>query len=240
VSEKAHRRRARRAPPLAEWLAPFWETDRSLSVLALLLGVLAFGAVPLSDLEDSRSLLLDVVFALLLLSGIAAVAHTRAWVRPLGALAVLVFLVRTLAAYFPSTDSLLARDASSLVYCALLGFVVGERVLRAGPVTLHRISGSVAVYLLFGVAWTLAYAVVYRLDPRAFAFAGGAAPFDPGAWLLYFSFATLTTVGYGDVTAVHAVARSLAMLEALIGQLFPAILIARLVGLSLQRRDEPR
>jgi hypothetical protein len=226
--------RRRRTPLFLERLAPFWETDRSLSVLALMLALLAFGVVPLSTIEDARILLLDAIFALLLLSGLAAVAQTRAWVRPLGLLALVTIGIRTLAAYSPSSEALVARDVTSLVYCLLLGFVVSERVLRDGPVTLHRISGAVAVYLLFGVIWTLAYSVIHRLDQDAFAF-GGAVPSDPVAWLLYFSFATLTTVGYGDVTAIHPVARSLAMLEALIGQLFPAILIARLVGLSLQR-----
>jgi hypothetical protein len=226
-----------RIPPLLGRLAPFWETDRSLSVLVLLLAALAFGVVPFSDLEHSRNLLLDAMFGLLLLSGIAAVAREHAWIRPFGAVALLTFAVRSLAIFFPSATALIARDASSLVYCGLLVLVVGERVLRAGPVTLHRISGSVAVYLLFGVIGALAYGLVYRLDPAAFHFASAdVATADTNAWMVYFSFATLTTVGYGDVTPVHPVARSLAMLEALIGQLFPAILITRLVGLSLQRR----
>jgi voltage-gated potassium channel Kch len=60
--------------------------------------------------------------------------------------------------------------------------------------------------------------------------------FDPETRLIYFSFATLTTVGYGDITPVHPIARSLAMLEALIGQLFPVILIARLVSMELYYR----
>ncbi|HEY7534991.1 MAG TPA: potassium channel family protein, partial [Thermodesulfobacteriota bacterium] len=60
--------------------------------------------------------------------------------------------------------------------------------------------------------------------------------YELDAKLLYFSFVTLTTVGYGDITAVHPVSRSLAMLEGLIGQLFPAILIARLVSMELYYR----
>jgi voltage-gated potassium channel Kch len=56
--------------------------------------------------------------------------------------------------------------------------------------------------------------------------------------LTYFSFVTLTTVGYGDVTAVDSVARSMALLEALTGQLFPAILIARLVSMEVARKIE--
>ena len=60
------------------------------------------------------------------------------------------------------------------------------------------------------------------------------------AKLLYFSFITLTSVGFGDIVPVHPVAQTLAMLEALIGQLFPAILLARLVSLEIESRQHKR
>jgi hypothetical protein len=84
----------------------------------------------------------------------------------------------------------------------------------------------------------LAYALIDFLIPGAFQM--------PAADLLsreakseafrYFSLVTLTTLGYGDITAVHPVARSVVMMEALLGQLYPAILIARLVTLQMETR----
>jgi voltage-gated potassium channel Kch len=97
-------------------------------------------------------------------------------------------------------------------------------------VNVHRIQGAVAAYLLLGLSWALAYELVALRVGQAFSGAGlGAAERTS---FIYFSFVTLTTVGYGDITPVHPVARSLAVAEALTGQLYPAILLARLVSLA--------
>ena len=90
--------------------------------------------------------------------------------------------------------------------------------------------GAIVLYLLLGVMSAVAYAMLDTLVPHAFDGRD-----DSGAGLAdwaYFSFVTLTTVGYGDITPVARAARSMAMLEALVGQLYPAIIIARLVSLQ--------
>ncbi len=108
--------------------------------------------------------------------------------------------------------------------------------------------GGVAAYLLIGLTWAFGYKLLMQECPDAiyfqssFAFAGaptGLATIPTGepSRLIYFSFATLTSVSYGDAYPIHRVARSLAMAEALIGQLYPAILIATLVGMTLQARS---
>ena len=95
------------------------------------------------------------------------------------------------------------------------------------------------VYLLLGLIWMSAYKLLLRAVPGAIHFASGE-PSDLrlGHGLGYYSFVTLTTLGYGDITPVHPVARSLASGEALVGQLYPAILIARLVSMQLASRDQ--
>jgi hypothetical protein len=113
-------------------------------------------------------------------------------------------------------------------------------VFREGPVTWYRIQGAVAFYLLLGLAWAGAYELIELHWPNAFAPPPSTMmnqSEDPTARFVYFSFVTLTTVGYGDVTAVHPLARSLVTLEALMGQLFPAILLARLVSMELYHRQ---
>jgi hypothetical protein len=222
------------APRAISVLASLWETDRSLSVLAGFLAFVIFAIVPFAEQDGTSVLVLEVSFALFLVSGTAAVARTRGWLTFLLPIAVLTACARAAAVLYPHEVSLVARPAISLLFCALLLVVVSERVLRAGAITVHRILGAVAVYLLIGVIWAQAYALVAHADPAAFAHPVPHEPHDL-APLLYYSFATLTTVGYGDVLAVHPLARSLAMLEAVIGQLYSAILVARLVGLSLQR-----
>jgi hypothetical protein len=98
--------------------------------------------------------------------------------------------------------------------------------------------GGVAGYLLIGVTWAFAYMLLVEEVPDAIHFPSSFAAIPAGepTRLVYFSFVTLTTVGYGDAYPVHRVARSLAIAEALIGQLYPAILIASLVGMALQAR----
>jgi hypothetical protein len=107
------------------------------------------------------------------------------------------------------------------------------------------VEGAVAVYLLIGLVFTFVYGLIVQIEPRAFdmdAVSLGGTPREiyerAMDELAYFSFVTLTTVGYGDVTPVHGVARQLAVLEGLIGQLYPAILLARLVSLQIAGRNE--
>jgi hypothetical protein len=101
--------------------------------------------------------------------------------------------------------------------------------------------GAVAAYLLIGMVWSLAYYLVTLWIPEAFSVQGS---FAPGgreslqSQLFYFSFVTLTTLGYGDIVAVHPIVRMLVILEGVIGQLFPAILIARLVSLQVQSKQK--
>ncbi len=97
------------------------------------------------------------------------------------------------------------------------------------------------IYLLLGVAWALLYQVVALTIPQAFRLSENMMGRDPDALhrlFVYFSFITLTTTGYGDITPVHPVARMLTMLEALVGQLFPAITLARLVSLAVMHQKE--
>ena len=123
---------------------------------------------------------------------------------------------------------------TAVVALFILAVVVLAMVLRPGSVTRRRLEGAVAAYLLLGLAWAGAYEWVALRDPAAFAGAVGTAG-DP--WI-YYSLVTLTTMGYGDITPVSPVARSLAIAEAFTGQLYLAILISRLVALELASRRE--
>jgi hypothetical protein len=118
--------------------------------------------------------------------------------------------------------------------------LVTRHVLREGPITFHRIRGAVAVYLLLGLTWANLYEMIEHLAPGAFRFPEAhSGPEDLSATLAYYSFVTLTTIGYGEILPVHPVARSAAILEGLLGQLFPAILIARLVAMELAAHMNP-
>jgi hypothetical protein len=215
----------------------FWESDRGLSIFLLLLVAIVFVVPPLFSPGWVARLVLDVVFALLLVAGIAAVPASRTVRVILTAVAVAAIGLRWVDQIVVSQGLDLAAAASTVASCGLLSLVVLAQVFRPGPVTSYRVQGAVAAYLMLGLTWAAAYNTIGILSPGAFAgptmdLGGGVSSF------VYFSFVTLTTVGYGDVTPVHPIARSLATLEALTGQLYPAILLARLVSLQLLQGND--
>jgi len=224
-------------------LRRFWSTDRSLTVLLVLLGILIFVINPLGDLGVTGSLLMSVFFSLVLLSGVGAVSKHALTTALVGGLVVVSLVVRWLR-YWIYGDWLALPDALiSSLFCVIMAVVVLAQVFREGPITAQRLQGAVAVYLLLGLAWAFVYEAIALRWPQAFALPAAAATNsgeDLTARFVYFSFVTLTTVGYGDITAVHPVARSLATAEALVGQLFPAILLARLVSMELYYRQMRR
>jgi len=222
----------RRAPRLG-WLGKFWEHDHGLAFLAGILVGIVFGA-PIVHLTTPGRILVDAALSVLLLTGVGAVSQSRRSRIVLGALAVVALAGRWTYVLAPDLPETPLGAATSFAFCALLAVVVASRVFRDGQVTIHRILGAVALYLLFGLAWSFAYESLVLFDPGAFAFVvPPETPAERTSKLVYFSFVTLTTVGYGDVTALHPLGRSLAMLEALTGQLFPAITLARLVALEV-------
>jgi hypothetical protein len=112
--------------------------------------------------------------------------------------------------------------------------VVARAVFAPGRITYHRVVGAVLLYLIIGTTFVALYGFVALATPQAFtnlpALHGN---FAVAGNLVYFSFVTLTTTGYGDIAPLHPFARSLANVEAIIGQIYPATLLARLVTLEL-------
>jgi voltage-gated potassium channel Kch len=132
-----------------------------------------------------------------------------------------------------------------LAAIATLSFVIARAVFGPGRVTFHRVQGAIVLYLNFGLFFFTIYRLMDDLNLNPAAFAGPGLPqtsaeFGSGAALLYFSFSTLTTLGYGDIVPLHPLVRNLANLEAVIGQLFPATLLARLVSLEIEHRRQAK
>src|SRR6478672_8985528 len=124
-----------------------------------------------------------------------------------------------------------------LAIAATLGAVVAQAVFRRGRVTYHRIVGAILLYLLIAVAFGTLFIFVGLSLPDAFK--GITFEDNPGLAnsVFYLSFVTLTSTGYGDIVPLHPIARSLCNIESVIGQLYPATLLARLVTLELRQRS---
>jgi len=214
-------------------LTRFWQRDESLTLLLALLLVVAFVLPPLAPEAGRGGALATAFFSLVLLAGISTVLRNRTWAgRTLIALCVVALSLRWLARISPRLDHEVWSAASGTLALATLAVLVLGMVLRPGTVTRRRLEGAVAAYLLFGLAWASAYEWVALRNPSAF---GGAIGAGGQPWV-YYSLVTLTTMGYGDITPIDPVARSLAVAEAFTGQLYLAILISRLVALELQSR----
>jgi hypothetical protein len=147
---------------------------------------------------------------------------------------VAVFVMRLFNPPWPYNLHLLA--AAWLIIAITIGAIVARAVFRPGRVTYHRIVGAVLLYLLVAVGFATLFAFVGLSIPDAFKGVTFEDDATLASELFYLSFATLTTTGYGDITPVHPLARSLCNLEAVVGQLYPATLLARLVTLELRRR----
>ena len=117
--------------------------------------------------------------------------------------------------------------------------LVVNQIFENRIITTYKIAGGVAVYILLGHIWAALYLTIYILQPDSFQYGGARIQSEDALkQLSYFSFVTLTTVGYGDITSVGSVARILVMLEGLLGQLFPAIFIAKLVSQQIDSRKK--
>jgi Ion channel len=211
--------------------------DSLLTALTGLLVVMLFVVAPIQALGLYLFQAFELVLAVIFVVGVFVMSGSRiAAGAMLGALAMAtagaILRIRS-----PSLLDINLFAGSRLIMGMTLGWVVARAVFAAGRITYHRVMGAVLLYLTVAVTFTALFAVVGSLVPAAFA---GLVVEDSPALasnLIYFSFATLTTTGYGDVFPVHPIARSLCNLEAIFGQLYPATLLARLVTLELVDRD---
>ncbi len=139
-------------------------------------------------------------------------------------------------ASLPSSFDLYLDAIAWVVISVTLILVFASAVFAPGPITYHRIHGAVLLYLTTGMTFVGLYTLVGLSSPQAFSGLSVSEDRRYVSSAIYYSFVTLTSVGYGDIVPVHPIARALANVEGIIGQLFPATLLARLVTLELEDR----
>jgi hypothetical protein len=157
------------------------------------------------------------------------------------AAAVLIAAASAARLGLPARGWIVVDRAASLLFIVLVVCCITRNVWRARKVSADTIVGGIAVYLLLAVAWSNAYQLLEFLVPGSLEVVSGSGghwgPWEqaPGEYprLIFFSFVTLTTLGYGDVVPASPLAGALTSLEAVVGPLYLTILIARLVGLHI-------
>ena len=216
----------------------FWFEERSLSVFLLLLVVQMFVIGSLVRTGLALDIAGDLLFSILLVAGVFMVVRYRTLQWAAGMFVLLAIAVRWTGLIFGTPRLFFWNGVLSLLSALAFLLIVLWWVYREGSVTGHRVRGAIAAYLLLALCFSLAYELIEYVHPGSFTLPleGGQGNQTRSASFLYFSVVTLTTVGFGDIAAVHPVARSLVMVEALIGTLYPAILLARLVTLQIETR----
>ncbi len=195
-----------------------------LASLLLLLAV-----EPLAEPGSSFQPVLGVALSLVIISGILAMQHERMLLGIAILLGVPVLIAWWASALIPFT---FAVALIPILFFTFFAVFLLRAVVTADEVTSDIIAGALSVYLLLGLIWSIIYYSIALIDPAAFNV--GSAIADTGSLdrmdFVYYSFITLATVGYGDITPVASLAQSFAYAEAVTGVLYIAVLVARLVS----------
>jgi voltage-gated potassium channel len=221
-------------PPESQNAAPRRIGRYRYSVAGFLIALVGvFIGIPFVEQFDKDKHIEAILMTLVLVSGVLAVGGRRRTLI-LGVILVLPALAgKWINHYLPEQASVEFFYVAGLVFLMFLIWEFLHFILRAPRVNSEVICAGLSIYLLLGLMWMFAYLLVARGVPDAFAFNAGPAADQSlhGANAFYFSFITLCTVGYGDITPVSHVARMLAAMEAITGTLYVAVLISRLVAL---------
>jgi hypothetical protein len=207
--------------------------------------VVLFVALPLLRELPGGRLRFSVLFALVLLAAIY-VNSVRRWLFVAGAsLGVLAIAAVAFAEATGSTVARLVSGSLGLVLLVMTILMMLNTLMRTRRVSHDTIVGGICVYLMLGLAFASAYQIAMVIDPSVLAKDGvplGEAVTNAGnqsAQILYYSYVTLTTLGFGDITPRAEPVQLLTVVEAVVGQLYVAIFIARLMGLYIAGDREP-
>ncbi|RED23694.1 ion channel [Flavobacterium cutihirudinis] len=208
-----------------------WTRESGLSGMLLLLFIMHFLAIPLLGSYSSFMVVLNIFWMLFLLAGIISVTKNKKQAIRISIVPFLFILIEWIS-FFNTSNFLFFIDfCLSLISIMLLIVLVLAKVLEPGPVNVHRIVGSIVVYMLLVNFWSIIYLFVYNHIEGAFQMPE--ILFDINseqANFLYFSYITITSTGFGEILPLHPIARSLVQLEVLTGVLYPVVLIGRLVS----------
>ncbi len=220
-------------PKARQLIQQTWQSQTNLAVFLLMLVVTIFVLPALAVGRAHIALYGNLVYSLVLVTG-AAIGWGRPRLMALGATVVVPALLLRWAAWaVPSNGLRMWGEASSLVASVVIIYILLAQVFREGPINLMRVQGAVAAYLLIGVAYAFAYQIDMQMNPAAVESTVG--KMNTFVDWIYFSFCTLSTLGYGDIVPTSRLSRSLAIGEAINGQLYLAITIARLVAMQTGR-----
>jgi Ion channel len=214
--------------------------ERGFTVLMLALLSL-FVVLPTFQSSPFALVAFEFTYSAIMVGAIYVNSHNRARLIVGLIIGVPALVGRWLPQYAHDPIYFVVVTTLTIVFFAYMATLILMQVARATRITPDALSAALCVYLLIGITWSGIYSLIYLFDPGSFAMPPlrhseyqGIAPIRAQIFrLIYFSFTTLTTLGYGDITPAAPAARGLAVLEAILGQFYVAVVVARLVSLQI-------
>lgn len=202
----------------------------------ILLCISNFVVTPFFSHQETIRFIIRVIWFALLLAGITTLAENKRQIKIFSVIPILLVIVTIIRFFFDNRFlSYIDFLIEISVFALLIGMVL-VKVFENGKITMHRVVGSIVVYILLGDLWAIMFHFIYLQVPGSLQVPDIYAQTGVSAQVfLYFSFTTLTTTGYGEILPVYAVTRTLVIIEQLIGVLYPVVLIGRLVSLVAEK-----
>jgi hypothetical protein len=208
-----------------------WNQESGLSGMIVLLTIMQFVLIPLFGNYSFFMSVLNVFWMLFLFAGIFSLAETNKQ-AVLISIAPLLFIVFSWINVVSTTPFVLITELIlSICTFLLLIVLVLKKIFEPGPITAHRVIGSIVIYMLLAHLWAVIYIFFYQHIPGSFQLT--LPEFESNsiqANFLYFSYVTLSTTGFGEILPLHPFVRALVNLESIFGVLYPVVLIGRLVS----------
>ncbi len=215
---------------------------RYVYLLSGLLAYLVAAPIAVQFLPQADFVLVDLALVLVLVAGARSLMGFK-WMFRFGVTLAVSWVTLEVVYLFSRVELLIVFVLLvALVFVALVGIIALRDVLYGGEVDQNRLMGAMCVYLLIGLAWAYVFTLIHVVSPTSFeGIAGPTTEAHAKAiQFLYYSFVTLTTLGYGEITPASPVAQTLAYMEAVSGQFYLTILVAALVGMLLSRRQSSK
>jgi len=211
--------------------------EPGLSALLVIEATLLFVVTPFTGVGLLPSFVPPMVYMLFVLATLVVTSRSHSAAGLVFISVILSTIGIIIHTDYPSVFTEWLSAGGRLLAISALSVVIAKAVFGPGRVTMHRVQGAIVLYFNFALFFFTLYQLVNVLVADAFSgLPATGAEYGSGAALLYFSFGTLSTAGFGDIKPIYPIARNLANLEAIIGQLFPATLLARLVSLEIDHR----
>jgi hypothetical protein len=214
-----------------QFLNRFWKQESGLSGMLILLFIMHFILIPILGSYSFFLVVLNIFWMLFLMAGIFSLAKSSKQAILISIVPFLFIVFGWISAFNPTPFTVLTDLILSIVTFLLLIILVLLKVFEPGPITLHRVIGSIVVYMLMANLFAIVYLFFYQYINGSFQVS--LPPFESNslaANFMYFSYITITTTGFGEIVPLHPIARSLVQVEAIIGVLYPVILIGSLVS----------